>query len=150
MRESIYEAMGGAPAVLAVAEAWHVRCLADPILAHAFEGGVHPEHTERLAAYWAQQLGGPAGYTESIAEQSDVIRMHSGNGPHPHMDGRGVGAFVLALDDAGIPEDRELRAQLVAWFTWATALLNHQYGSPDDVPDGLPLPSWDWNGTEGW
>ena len=55
MRESIYEAMGGAPAVLAVAEAWHVRCLADPILAHAFEGGVHPEHTERLAAYWAQQ-----------------------------------------------------------------------------------------------
>ncbi|HET9689519.1 MAG TPA: hypothetical protein VFP61_00065 [Acidimicrobiales bacterium] len=61
-----------------------------------------------------------------------------------------VDAFVLALDDAGIPADPQLRAQLIGWFTWATALLNHRWATPEEVPDGLPLPQWGWQGTEGW
>ena len=150
MATTIFEAMGGADAVLAVAEAWHRRCLADPILAHPFEHGVHPQHTERLAAYWSEQLGGPATYTASISDYSTVVRTHTGNGPHEQMDGRGVAAFALALDDAGIPAVPDLRFQLIAWFTWATAMLNHRWSSPDDVPDDLPLPAWGWDGTEGW
>lgn len=147
---TIYEAMGGADALLALAEAWHRRCLADPILAHPFEGEIHPQHTERLAAYWSEQLGGPATYTESLGDYSHVVRVHSGNGPHEQMDGRAVAAFVLALDDVGIPTDPRLRFQLIAWFTWATAMLNHRWAMPDEVPSDLPLPSWDWDGTEGW
>lgn len=143
---TIYEVMGGAEALLALAEAWHKRCLADRNLAHPFEGGVHPQHTERLAAYWSEQLGGPATYTESVADYSHVVRVHSGNGPHEQMDGRAVAAFVLALDDAGIPTDERLRFQLIAWFTWATAMLNHRWTTPDEVPSDLPLPGWD--GTE--
>src|SRR5262245_2827437 len=147
---SIYEAMGGAQAVVALAEAWHRRCLADSILSHPFEGGVHPQHTERLAAYWAEQLGGPATYTESIGDYSTVARMHSGNGLHEQMDGRAVAAFALALDHVGIPADTSLRFQLIAWFTWATAMLNHRWAEPEDVPNDLPLPGWNWQGTEGW
>jgi hemoglobin len=111
---TIYEAMGGADALLALAEAWHRRCLADPTLAHPFVGGVPPEHTSRLAAYWCEQLGGPSTYTDSIGDYSQVVRTHSGNGPHEQMDGRAVAAFLLALDDAGIPTDPPLRFQLVA------------------------------------
>ena len=150
MESTIYEAMGGGETVLALAEAWHERCLVDSILAHAFEGGVHPHHTERLAAYWSEQLGGPPTYTESVGGYSEVARMHSGNGPHEQMDGRAVAAFALALDDVGIPTDPPLRFQLIAWFTWATAMLNHRWTTPGDVPSDLPLPGWDWNGTEGW
>lgn len=150
MDGSIYDAMGGGPAVLAVAEAWHRRCLDDPILAHPFEGGVHPQHTARLAAYWAEQLGGPADYTSATGSYAAVVRRHTGNGPHPQMDGRAVAAFMLALDDAAIPAHPDLRFQLIAWFTWATAALNHGWSSPDQVPDDLPLPQWGWDGTEGW
>ena len=150
MEPTIYEAMGGADAVLALAHAWHKRCLADPILAHPFEHGVHPQHAERLAAYWAQQLGGPTAYTESIADYTHVVRLHSGNGPHEQMDGRAVAAFVFALDDAGIPGDERLRFNLIAWFAWATALLNHRWATQDEVPANLPLPAWGWDGTEGW
>ena len=53
-------------------------------------------------------------------------------------------------DDAGIPTDPRLRLQLIAWFTWATALLNHRWATPDEVPSDLPMVSWDWEGTEGW
>lgn len=150
MQPTIYEAMGGADALSALAEAWHRRCLADPILAHPFEGGVHPEHTARLAAYWSEQLGGPATYTESIADYPQVVRMHTGNGLHEQMDGRAVAAFALALDDAGIPTEPELRFQLIAWFTWATAMLNHRWTTPEEVPLDLPLPAWGWDGTDGW
>jgi truncated hemoglobin YjbI len=147
---TIYEEVGGGDVLLALAEAWHKRCLADPILAHAFEGGIHPQHTERLASYWAEQLGGPATYSTSIGDYSHVVRAHTGNGPHEQMDGRAVAAFLLALDDVGISPDSRLRFQLVAWFTWATAMLNHRWSTPDDVPNDLPLPIWNWDGTEGW
>jgi truncated hemoglobin YjbI len=147
---TIYEAMGGEHAVLALAAAWHRRCLDDPILSHPFEGGVHPHHTERLAAYWSEQLGGPTTYTKSLGDYSYVVRRHSGNGLHEQMDGRAVAAFVFALDDVAIPTDTRLRFQLIAWFTWATAMLNHRWTTIDEVPDDLPMPRWDWNGTEGW
>ncbi len=39
--------------------AWHDRVMADEIVSHAFSHGFHPQHTERLAAYWAEALGGP-------------------------------------------------------------------------------------------
>jgi truncated hemoglobin YjbI len=146
---TIYRATGGTEAVLALAGAWHQRCLADPILAHPFEGGVHPQHTERLAAYWSEQLGGPATYTGSIGDHSHVVRLHSGNGPHEQMDGRAVAAFVLAVDDAHIPPDPRRRFQLIAWFTWATALLNHRWASPGEVPSELALPLRGWDGVEG-
>ena len=135
--------LGGDEVLLALAEAWHERCLADPILSHAFRGGVHPQHTERLAAYWSEQLGGPATYSNSISDYSHVVRAHTGNGPHEQMDGHAVAAFVLALEDVGVSADPGLRFQLVAWFTWATAMLNHRWSTPDDVPSDLSLPSWD-------
>ena len=81
---------------------------------------------------------------------AQVVRTHCGNGPHEQMDGRAVAAFALALDDAAIPTDPALRFHLIAWFTWATALINHRWAAPDDVPADLPLPQWGWDGTEGW
>ena len=147
---TVYEAAGGHDGILRLAHAWHARVLEDEVVSHAFSHGFHPQHTERLAAYWSEQLGGPAEYTKSIGDYSNVVRMHTGNGPHEQMDGRAVAAFVLALDDAGIPTDEQLRFQLVAWFTWATALLNHRWTGTDEVPSDLQMPPWGWEGTEGW
>ena len=59
MTETIFEAAGGRQAFMNLARAWHARCLADPVVSHAFSHGYHPQHTERLAAYWAEALGGP-------------------------------------------------------------------------------------------
>jgi len=80
MSSTIYEAAGERQAFIALAHAWHARCLADPIVSHAFSHGYHPKHLERLAAYWAEALGGPSDYTASMGSQSAVVRMHSGKG----------------------------------------------------------------------
>jgi hypothetical protein len=37
--------------------AWHSRVMADELVSHAFSHGFHPQHSERLAASWAEALG---------------------------------------------------------------------------------------------
>ena len=135
---SMYDEIGGADAVLAVAHAWHERVLADPVVSHAFSHGFRDDHTERLAAYWAEVLGGPATYSQTMGGESEVVRLHSGNGPHDEMDRRAVDCFAAALTDAGVPEAHH--EALVTWFREANDHVNHRYPTPDDVPDGLPMP----------
>jgi hemoglobin len=146
MTQSIYEAAGGRQAFINLARAWHARCLADPVVSHAFSHGYHPQHIERLAAYWAEALGGPAGYSGSMGDESRVVRMHSGNGEHLEMDERAQTCFAQALDDAGLPGDPRLRSTLKAYFRWATEAMAAYPRSADDVPAGLPLARWSWDG----
>jgi hemoglobin len=135
---NLYDQMGGAPVVTAVAHAWHERCLADDVVGHAFHRGLHPDHTQRLAAYWGEVLGGPPVYSEQMGDESFVVRLHSGNGEHDEMDRRAVRFFAEALNDAGVPD--ELHDELVTWFEHANQVVNHRYARPDDVPEGLPMP----------
>src|ERR1041384_8092702 len=142
MTRTIYEAAGGLDAFLRLAHPWHERCLADPIVSHAFSHGYHPQHTERLAAYWAEALGGPPTYSSSIGDESMVVRNHAGNGEHDEMDERAQQCFALALDDAKLPEDPALRATMRAYFRWATTRMSSYPRSPDDVPPGLSVARW--------
>lgn len=146
MTRTIYEAVGGKQAFIDLAHAWHKRCLADPVVSHAFSHGFHPQHSERLAAYWAEALGGPSDYTDSIGDESFVVRLHSGNGEHTEMDERAQTCFALALDDANIPNDATLRSTLRAYFLWATTSMAAYPRSPNDVPPQLPFPKWSWKG----
>jgi hemoglobin len=146
---SVYEAAGGHDGMRALAEAWHERVMADEVVSHAFHHGFHPEHSERLAAYWAEALGGPTTYSDTIGDESSVVRTHSGNGPHGEMDRRAIACFDQALTDVGIGEQEALRSVLHDYFTWATTTTMSRYHrSPDDVPDGLQLPHWSWDGLQ--
>src|SRR6478609_6364147 len=134
MASTIFDAVGGMPALVSLAHVWHERCLADPVVAHAFSHGYHPDHSQRLAAYWAEALGGPADYSGSVAGESEVVRLHSGNGPHPDMDARAVACFELAVADVGLAADTDVRDTLVAYFRWATDRLGTFHESAADVP----------------
>jgi hemoglobin len=151
MEQTVYDAAGGREGFLALAHAWHARCLADPVVSHAFSHGYREDHSERLAAYWAEALGGPTEFTGTMADESHVLRLHSGNGPHEEMDRRALAAFVLALDDAGLPDTelpngRRLRQVLTDYFAWGIQNMGQYHHSEDDVPTGLSLPRWSWDG----
>jgi hemoglobin len=145
---SVYEAAGGKEGLLHLAEAWHSRVMADEIVSHAFSHGFHPQHNERLAAYWAQALGGPTTYSDSYGDETSVVRIHSGNGPHEEMDRRAIACFDQALDDVGLTTE-PLRQVLHDYFAWATTTTMSRYhGSADDVPEGLSIPRWSWDGLQ--
>ena len=78
--QSVYEAAGGDEGLVRLAEAW--------------------QHSERLAAYWAEALGGPNAYSRRYGDETTVVRLHSGNGPHEEMDERAIACFDQALEDA--------------------------------------------------
>ena len=144
---SVYEAAGGSEGLLRLAEAWHSRVMADEIVSHAFSHGFHPQHSERLAVYWAEALGGPALYSGAYGDETSVVRIHSGNGPHEEMDRRAIACFDQALADIGLDPAEPVRQVLYDYFAWATTTTMSRYhDSPDDVPEGLSIPRWSWDG----
>jgi hemoglobin len=133
--------------------------MADEEVSHAFSHGYRPDHSERLAAYWAEALGGPPLYSQRYGDETSVVRIHSGNGAHEEMDRRAIACFGQALADIGLadidlanagmaPDDR-LRQVLYDYFAWATTTTMARYHrSADDVPDGLAIPRWSWDGLQ--
>lgn len=149
VRPSLYEVAGGEPAFLALARAHHARCLADPELNHPFSHpGQHPQHVERLAAYWAEVLGGPPRYSAVGGEHSTVLRTHAGNGDMTDLGHRFLDCFVTAMDDAGLPRDAEFRAAMRAYMTWAVEEVDAHPDDPDQVTPGLAMPRWSWDGLQ--
>src|SRR3974390_1209449 len=89
----LFEAAGGMEGMRRLADAWHKRVMADEVVAHAFSHGFHPDHTERLAAYWAEALGGPTTYSDSYGDETSVVTIHNGKGEHDEMDRRAIPCF---------------------------------------------------------
>lgn len=143
--QSVYEAAGGGEGLVRLASAWHARVMADEVVSHAFSHGFHPQHTERLAAYWAEALGGPTTFSDTYGDETSVVRLHCGNGPHEEMDQRAIACFDQALTDVGLADP--VRTVLRNYFAWATTSNLARYPrSADEVPDGLHIPHWSWDG----
>src|ERR1700733_10462013 len=146
---TVFEAAGGMDGLRRLAGAWHRRGMADGGGSHAFRPGFPPPHVERLASYWAEALGGPTTYSDSYGDETTVVKMHSGNGEHDEMDRRAIACFDQALADVGLADDDALRHVLHDYFAWAiTTTMSSYHHSADDVPIGLSIPHWSWDGIQ--
>jgi hemoglobin len=147
-RPSIYEFAGGERAFLELAAAHHERCLQDPELSHPFSHGVNPEHIERLAAYWAEVLGGPSRFSESFGGHSAMLEIHARQGSGPEFGPRFVACFMQAADDVQLPDDPDFRAAIRAYMEWAVREVDSYAPRDSVVPADLSMPRWSWNGPE--
>jgi len=132
--------------MLALAADFHARCLADPVLEHPFSHTGNPEHVQRLADYWGEVLGGPPIFSANCGGHDAMIAMHAQTGADDDLGDRFVACFVAALSGARLPEDAELRAALTAYIRWATDEVMGYSPPGAQVPTGLPMPHWDWDG----
>lgn len=144
--QTLYERIGP-DAITSLAQAWHDRATADPVVEHAFSHGFNPDHVQRIAAYWAQAWGGPTAYTDTMGDESTVVRMHSGDGEHGEMDERAEVCFVEAAHDVGLTQD--ICDELRAYWRWETVRLNAYPDSDRDVPRGLPFAYWAADALDG-
>ena len=141
---TLFEAAGGAPAMLALATDFHARCLADPVLEHPFSHHLNPEHVQRLAHYWGEVFGGPPVFSTTCGGHSGMLGVHANQGAEGDLGNRFVACFDAAAASIGLPTD--VRAAMGRYIRWATAeVLTY---SPADavVPAGRPMPRWDFAG----
>ncbi len=147
-RPSMFEFAGGEAAFLALATAFHQRCLEDPVLSHPFSHPGNPEHVERLADYWGEVFGGPPRYSESFGGHTAMLGIHAGQGADEDLGARFVACFARAADDAGLPDDPDFRAGLRAYMEWAVQEVLSFSPPGAGVVAGLPVPRWGWDGLD--
>ena len=149
MTPTLFEFAGGEAAFLALATAHHARCLADPELNHPFSHeDQHPRHVERLAAYWAEVMGGPPAFSRSCNDQTAVLQMHAGNADITDLGERFLRCFDRAADDAGLPGDPAFRKALHDYMRWAVDDVL-AYSDPGAVvAPGAAMPRWGWDGLQ--
>jgi hemoglobin len=149
MRPTLFEFAGGEAAFLALARAHHERCLADPELNHPFSHeDQHPQHVERLAAYWAEVMGGPPVYSESCGDESALLQMHAGNGDMGDLGERFLSSFVQAMDDVPLPPDPAFRSAMSAYMRWAVDNVLSYSPEGTVVAPAVAMPRWSWNGLQ--
>jgi hemoglobin len=142
----VYEAAGGEDAFQRLALAHHARCLADPLLNHPFSHLGHPQHVERLGAYWAEVFGGPPVFSTECGDQSAMLTLHAGCEAEEAMGTRFLECFLESIDDAELPDDAELRAVLRDYIRWAVGDVMSFSPHGSVVPSSLTVPSWSWDG----
>ncbi|MDI6102252.1 group II truncated hemoglobin [Actinoplanes sp. NEAU-A12] len=148
-RPTLYEAAGGAPAMLALATDFHARCLAHPVLEHPFSHGLDPAHVQHLADYWGEVFGGPPEFTRRHGGHAAMLRVHANQSD----DGDPFsGPFVTCFDEAvaaTLPDDPRLRAALGGYIRAATAEVGSYFPMAARVPEDPPMPLWSWDGRQG-
>ena len=65
------------------------------------------------------------------------------------MDRRAIACFDQALVDTGLADDGGVRQVLHEYFAWAiTTTMARYHQSANDVPSGLSIPRWSWDGLQ--
>ena len=95
---SIYEAIGGEPALVAVVDDFYVRVLADPALSGFFAGVNMAKLKGRQVEFFAAALGGPDFY-----QGADLREAHAGRGISQADFDRVASHLTTALAGAGVP-----------------------------------------------
>ena len=103
---SLYEEIGGRPALRAAVDVFYRRLLADPELAWFFPGGVGDRHRAFLVTALGEALGGPERYRGPVLADA-----HRDLGITNAQFDRTAAHLSGALDELGVP--RPLADQVI-------------------------------------
>jgi hemoglobin len=141
---TLFQWAGGRDAFDRMINAFYDRVEQDDLLSPFFPGGVHEEHRHNVATWWCEVFGGPADYTSDIGGYDRMVHKHQELGITKEQRFRFASLMSLAADDAGMPEDPEFRAALVAYLEWGTRLAFTNSQENADIVEHAPVPRWGW------
>ncbi len=77
-----------------------------------------------------------------------MLLIHAGHGAPDEWGDRFEACFIQAIDDAALPDDRELRRALADYMHWATREVNSYAPAGTRVEPDRPMPRWSWGGLQ--
>ncbi len=145
---SVYEWMGGAPALEKLFTRFYSRVPDDPLLAPVF-AAMDPHHAQHVAAFVGEVFGGPARYSTEHGGHSAMIRKHLSRGLREDQRRRWIALLLDCADEVALPDDPEFRSAFVAYLEWGTrlAVINSQPGAV--AIEDAPMPRWGWGEAKG-
>ena len=145
---TLYDWLGGAPALERLMQAFYARVPADPILSPVF-AHMSAEHVAHVAAFVAEVFGGPKKYSADLGGHANMIQHHVGRSLSETQRKRWLTLLLECADELDVPSDPEFRSAFVAYLEWGTrlAVINSQPGA--EVSGNQPMPAWGWGEVKG-
>ena len=145
---TLYEWIGGLPALEKLLGVFYDRVPKDPLLGPIF-AHMSADHVPHVAAFIAEVFGGPKTYSAALGGHSNMIRQHVGRSLSDDQRKRWLTLLLECADELGVPSDPEFRSAFVAYLEWGTrlAVINSQPGA--DVTANQPMPAWGWGEVKG-
>lgn len=146
---TLYEWMGGMPAIEKLFTRFYEKVLADPLLGPVFRH-MSPEHQLHVSHFVAEVFGGPKLYSGEDGSHHHMIMKHLGK--HLTEAHRKQWAMLLldTADEQGIPSDPEFRSALVGYIEWGTRIAVINSNNTDTtIASDEPMPSWGWGEVKG-
>jgi hemoglobin len=118
---TLFEWMGGLPALERLMERFYRRVPDDAVLAPLF---VHmaPEHVGHVGRFVAEVLGGPKTYSTELGGHPAMIRKHVGRALTEQQRRHWMQLLLQCADECGVPDDPEFRSAFVSYLEWGTRL----------------------------
>src|SRR5258707_6993268 len=111
---TLFEWMGGMPALARLMERFYGRVPADPLLAPVF-ADMSPEHVDHVTRFVAEVLGGPKSYSAGLGGHPAMIRKHAGRALTEELRQRWMQLLLRCADECGVTEDPEFRSAFVSY-----------------------------------
>jgi hemoglobin len=148
MVPTLYEWMGGMPAINSWLTTFYERVPSDGLLAPVF-AQMSPAHAEHVAAFIAEVFGGPKVYSTESGGHPHMLKRHLGRALTEAQRRRWLQLLLECADEIGLPSDPEFRSALVAYLEWGSrlAVLNSQPRA--EVTFDAPMPAWGWGEVKG-
>ena len=140
---SLYEWVGGMPALLRLTTRFYQHVAEDELLRPVF-AQMGPDHPQHVTAFIAEVLGGPPRYSSERGGHPHMIERHLSRHLTQSQRQRWVQLLLATADELELPDDPEFRSAFVAYLEWGSrlAVINSQPGAHAD-PDA-PMPRWGW------
>jgi hemoglobin len=145
---TLYDWMGGAPALEKLFAEFYRRVPHDALLAPVF-AQMSPAHAAHVAAFVGEVFGGPPAYSGEHGGHPAMIRKHLGRHLSHAQRQRWMALLLECADALGVPDDPEFRSALVSYLEWGSrlAVLNSQPGA--QAVEQAPMPRWGWGEVKG-
>ncbi|MEU6135362.1 group II truncated hemoglobin [Nocardioides sp. NPDC047086] len=143
---TLYDDLGGGPALRRLSDAFYERVLADELLAPVF-ANFTPTHVERVAIWLGEIFGGPADFTAGLGGHQALLKVHLGLGIREEHRQRWLELMHAAIEEV-LAAQPDLHKTLMAYFEWGTAIAKDVSQDPPgtDLGDPGPTPRWGRDG----
>lgn len=133
---SLYEWIGGLPALNRLTQRFYERVRDDATLAPIFRE-MSADHPKYVAAFLAEVLGGPPDYSASRGGHPHMVQRHLNRHLTQAQRRAWVALLLDTADELNVPDDPEFRSALVGYLV-GLASGRHQFAGRRGRQSGQP------------